>query len=545
VVKSQGERTIADWLFYNGVRYVYEARYEHDTANATHRQYSPDFYYPDINAYHEHLALDKDGLPPSTFEGYLDGVRWKRDLHQRHGTVLLETTMAGVWDGTAFNYLEQELTGRGITLRPDPDRPVNGSKPIDNDQLLRTVRTFLTDAKSNQLTDTDLRDRLRSEPGGRFHFRQAAFLKIFAAIRRKWDQSLAAENQIDFEDMLNLAAGHLELGHWDSGYELVMVDEMQDASFARARLARALVNRPGRYLFAVGDDWQSINRFAGADLSVMTGFGRWFGEGETLRLERTFRSPQSLCDISSTFIRKNPGQLSKHVTSATTEFPPALSAIAVAHETGFADAIRRQLDGLNHRVRSGTVPPGAGGKVQVRVLGRYRHQLQQMPAGFTAGNGSKPRWEHLDVRFNTIHGSKGLEADYIIIPGLTKGSYGFPSTITDDPVLRIAMPRGDDFPHAEERRLFYVALTRARRAVLLLTIENKESPFLIELVKDHGLSVQNEQGTAARRLICPACRNGFMVRRSGRYGTFYGCSQYPKCQNTLKVTDFERSSRTS
>ncbi len=168
-----------------------------------------------------------------------------------------------------------------------------------------------------------------------------------------------------------------------------------------------------------------------------------------------------------------------------------------------------------------------------------------MPAGFTAGNGSKPRWEHLDVRFNTIHGSKGLEADYIIIPGLTKGSYGFPSTITDDPVLRIAMPRGDDFPHAEERRLFYVALTRARRAVLLLTIENKESPFLIELVKDHGLSVQNEQGTTARRLICPACRNGFMVRRSGRYGTFYGCSQYPKCQNTLKVTDSERSSPTS
>ncbi|NKX52475.1 DNA helicase UvrD, partial [Arthrobacter deserti] len=102
VDRSQGERIIADWLFYHGVRYVYEARYEHDTADAAHRQYTPDFYYPDINAYHEHLALDQDGHPPASFEGYLEGVRWKRDLHRRHGTTLLETTMAGVWDGTAF-----------------------------------------------------------------------------------------------------------------------------------------------------------------------------------------------------------------------------------------------------------------------------------------------------------------------------------------------------------------------------------------------------------------------------------------------------------
>ena len=122
---------------------------------------------------------------------------------------------------------------------------------------------------------------------------------------------------------------HLEAGRWDSPYELVMVDEMQDASHARARLARALVAEPGRYLFAVGDDWQSINRFAGADPSVMTDFTGWFGPGQTLRLEQTFRSPQSICDISSAFIQRNPHQLRKHVVSATPEPDTPVTAVAV------------------------------------------------------------------------------------------------------------------------------------------------------------------------------------------------------------------------
>jgi DNA helicase-4 len=534
VVKSQAERMIADWLFYNGIRYAYEPRYKHDTTDATHRQYSPDFYYPDIDAYHEHFALDEDGRPPAEFEGYLEGVHWKRALHQRHGTTLLETTMAGIWDGTAFTYLEKELTARGLTLSPDPGRPVAGRPPIENEQLVRTFRTFLIHAKSNRLDDGELRSRLRSEPG-RFRFRHGIFLSLFAAIREQWDRSLAAENCIDFEDMLNLAADHLESGAWDSTYELVMVDEMQDASHARARLARALVNRPRRHLFAVGDDWQSINRFAGADLSVMTDFDRWFGEGETLRLERTFRSPQSICDISSSFIRKNPDQLAKSVVSATPEFPPAISAVSVANTEGFTGAIGSHLDDLNRQVHTGAIPPDASGKLRVLVLGRYRNQVQHVPSGYRSGKTAGHRWEHLDVRFKTIHGSKGLEADYVIIPGLTKGSYGFPSTIIDDPVLRLAMPEGDDFPLAEERRLFYVALTRAKRAVLLLTVQHKESPFLLELVRDHGLTLHNEQGTTVDSTICPRCKAGFMVQRSGEYGAFFGCSNYPRCRHTMKL----------
>lgn len=539
IVKSQGERMIADWLFYNGVQYRYERPYEHDTTDAEHRQYRPDFYYPDIDVYHEHFALDGNGRPPRTgFDGYIDGVAWKRATHQQYETILLETTMAGVWDGTAFSYLEKELTSRGITLNPDPDRPVPGRRPIMNADLVRTFRTFLIHAKSNRLDDAVLRDGLQARPGRRNRFRHSIFLDLFAAVRNRWEQALAAENCIDFEDMLNLAADHLETGWWDSGYELVMVDEMQDASHARARLIRALVNEPNRYLFAVGDDWQSINRFAGADLSVMTDFHRWFGPGQTLRLERTFRSPQSICDISSAFIQKNPQQLTKKVNSLTPEIGTPISIVAVGQADRFASAVTTHLERLNRDVGAGAVPAGAGGKVQVRILARYRYLLEGIPRDY--GNG----WGHLNIQTGTVHGAKGLEADYILVLGMTNEKYGFPSTVIDDPVLELAMPDGDAFPLAEERRLFYVALTRAKRSVLLLTVEHKESPFIQELVRDHGLTVQNMHGQMMHTVICPTCGNAFMTKRSGPYGPFYGCSDYPTCKGTMSTADHANTTST-
>jgi len=116
-----------------------------------------------------------------------------------------------------------------------------------------------------------------------------------------------------------------------------------------------------------------------------------------------------------------------------------------------------------------------------------------------------------------VHGSKGLEADYIVIPGMTTGTYGFPSTIAGDPVLDLAMPAPETFPHAEERRLFYVALTRARRAVLLITHPRRMSPFVIELLKNPHVTVTGNSDAPAE--ICPGCGQGTLVERNGKFVT--------------------------
>lgn len=529
VVKSRGEQLIANWLFYNGVQYQYESPYRVETADAQHRQYQPDFYLSDIDVYLEHWAVDENGDPPAEFKGYKEGMDWKRKLHAEHGTKLLETTMADLWSGKAFQYLTQQLSGLGVTLDPNPDRPAKGRKPIENPRLARTFRAFLTHAKSNRLSVAMLRQRLEAGVAGHFHFRHQMFLSLFEKVWAAWEERLKKENCIDFEDMLGQAAECLESGRWMSPYELVMVDEFQDVSQARARLVAGLLKAPGRCLFVVGDDWQSINRFAGSDLAVMTDFEAKFGQAVTLKLETTFRCPQSLCDISSSFVQKNPKQLRKRVRSAKPDVAEPVRIVRVDDETKIQTAIARRIKELADAYAI------AGQLLRIYVVGRYRKEKEHLPIGVIDGR--------VEVEFVTAHSSKGLEADHVIVPRMSAETLGFPSRIEDDPVLQLAMPGGDVFEDAEERRLFYVALTRARSTVTLITLAHQESAFVAELVRDYKLVVHDLDGEVASARVCPDCREGFMVQRESQYGLFLGCSRFPKCRHTEKLSSPQQSKR--
>ncbi len=229
-VKSLEECVIADWLFYNGVTYDYERRYEFDTATDTHRQYRPDFYYPDAGLYHEHFALDANGQPPAHFAHYAEGMHWKRQQHAARGTALVETTSFGLRSGHALQDLAERLGASDVELDPNPDRelPDQGAKPMPDADLIGLMRTFIAHAKSNCLTLDDMAGRLRQMPEDQFKERHRRFLEIAGPVFQAWDNALADEHGIDFEDMLNMAAGLLEQGHYESPYELVMADEFQD-----------------------------------------------------------------------------------------------------------------------------------------------------------------------------------------------------------------------------------------------------------------------------------------------------------------------------
>jgi DNA helicase-4 len=528
VVKSRGEQVIANWLFYNGVEYVYEGPYKISTADSSHRQYRPDFYFPSIDAYLEHWALDERGEAPAEFTGYKEGMAWKRSVHANNGTTLLETTMAGLWSGQALNYLATELTKRGIVLDPNPDRPALGRKPIENPRLARTFRSFLTHAKSNRMSLKELRQRLDMGAAGHFRFRHTMFLDLFEAIWNAWESRLRAEECIDFEDMLNLASDCVDSGKWTSPYDLVMVDEFQDSSHARARLVEGLVKPKGKCLFAVGDDWQSINRFAGADLAVMTEFEHRFGTAVTLRLERTFRCPQSLCDISSLFVQQNPRQLKKKVLSSK---PNVLEPVVIMQvdETGkIRTAIAKRIEEI------ASAAAADGRKVRIYILGRYQNDKQYVPVRYDE--------TRVEVEFMTVHSSKGLEADHVILPKMVSGTLGFPCGVADDPVLQLAMPEGESFKDAEERRLFYVALTRTRATVTLVTVVHQESSFILELVRTHRFVMRKLDGSVSSSEMCPGCGEGFLVKRKSKHGLFYGCSRYPRCKHTKKIEALSRQS---
>lgn len=527
IVRSHGERMIADWLFLHGVPYEYERPYIHDTVDPEHGQYRPDFFYPEINTWHEHWGIGADGKPPSQWSGYEAGMTWKRELHRERGTTLLETTWAGVMEGSDLDRLSEELGRRGVQLQFDPRRATRtSSKPMADADLIRLVRSFLAHVKSNSLTRDALEQRVQ-RGWVRNAERARKFLHLFWEVHASWQTRLQAGGYVDFEDMLVQAAEHIEARRYTSPHSLVMVDEFQDVSHARARLTRSLVNQPDRHLMVVGDDWQSINRFAGADVSVVTHFHEFFGPGPQLHLTKTFRSHPAIVDVAARFVAKNPAQQAKRVVSVHDRVlrPGAHEGVhvrVVGGTSDIGDAVRTFLLELDDSIRKRLIVGKNDARVTVDVLGRYRHDREVVPT-------TAP--QSIQLRFRTIHSAKGLEADYVIVPNLSAGTYGFPSQIADDPVLDLAMADLDAYPHAEERRLFYVALTRARRGVLLISPEANPSPFLTELVKDGLVRVGGER---ASMTPCPECGAGVLRQRTGRYGVFWGCSNFPRCRYTSK-----------
>ncbi|EMR0512949.1 UvrD-helicase domain-containing protein [Stenotrophomonas maltophilia] len=530
VVKSKEERTIADWLFYNGVSYEYERPYEHETADHQHRQYFPDFYYPDAKLYHEHFALNEKGQAPKHFQDYLSGVRWKRALHAEKGTALFETTSHGLMAGDAIPALEQALIERGVQPTFDPSKEVTGLPPVHEQDLARSFRVFQQHVKNNGLTHQDLLAALQAQSKDGFGARLRMYLSIYERIAAEWEKRLQRGNFIDFEDMLILAAGHVESGAYKSPYTLILADEFQDSSRARIRLLKALSNQsdPPAHLCVVGDDWQGINRFAGSDITVMTEFEKTFDHATRLSLSTTFRCPQDLCDVSSQFVQANPAQIKKKVKTTNPLTKTPMLAYGFADQDSIAGYVEKQLAHMHQLAANGKLTPAKGAHITVMLLGRYRDDKPTALESWQRRFG-----DTLKIEFRTAHGSKGLEAEYVFVLNVVEGTRGFPSQIQDDPALQLAMPAPDPFPFAEERRLFYVAMTRARKQVRLYTTLGQPSRFLVELAKKEHIKIEPIDGEALEP--CPECGRGVLQLRSGPYGDFHGCSRFPACTFKRKV----------
>jgi len=525
IVKSREERLIADWLFYNSVEYDYERDYEHKTASRQFRQYRPDFYYPDAGMYHEHFALNAKGNPPPHFEpGYLDGVSWKRQLHAEMGTTLIETTSDQISRGQALPHLRSELESRGVEIRFDASRQAQGTQPVSNKELARTIRVFQQHVKGNGLSREQLRKLLIDRSAEGNAPRLAMFMSLYHRVADEWETQLKETNSIDFEDMLLLAVDHIESGRFTSPFSMVLSDEFQDSSRARIRLLKALKQaNDDVHLCVVGDDWQGINRFAGADISVMNEFESIFDYATRLTLTTTFRCPPTICELSSSFIQANPTQIRKVVETTNSYDKTPVIALGFADMGNAENHLRDQLANMHQYARAGQISGTGGEKISVLLVGRYR---RDRPPHLDVWK--KQFGDYLSISFMTIHASKGLEADYVMLLNMVEGNHGFPSQIEDDPVLQLPMPTPDQFPMSEERRLFYVALTRAKRQIRIYTSLSSASRFLVELCERGALTIEAVDGEPL--IACPVCKVGVIKLRSGDYGQFQSCSTWPKCE---------------
>ena len=440
-VKSFEECEIANFLYLSGVPYEYERSYEHDTATSEKGQYQPDFYLPDAGIYIEHFGLNESGgtAPFIDREAYLQSMDWKRQLHAEHGTILIETFSYEKAAGKLTENLAAKLADHGVTLSPIPPADVFAVLEEQGriDPFTRLVATFLQHYKGAQLTAEEVAERAAEAPD---RPRAEAFLSVFGAIFERYQESLARLGQIDFHDMISNATEHVESGRYLSPFGYILVDEFQDISPGRARLLKALLDRsPTAQLFAVGDDWQAIYRFAGSDIAIMREFMERFGETERIDLATTFRCSDRIAAVATKFVLCNPAQIRKNVSS--TRRADGTSVHVGLPGEKCPDTLREALnmiagDAAKH-----------DGTSTVLLLGRYKHTRPE--------NMAQLEREHPDLSFSyrTVHSSKGLEDDYVVVLDLCSGKFGFPAEVTDDPLLDLVLAAPEGHPNAEERRL--------------------------------------------------------------------------------------------
>lgn len=474
-VKSIEELTISNWYYLHSINYQYEKETDYKNKKGEIRKHRPDFFLTNYGIYHEHFALNKDGSAPKHFdEGYVDTAVWKRQWYFENKLAFIETSSAQFRDGSLFTHLEDRLKKLNVPIKFKNSTELE--KIFDEgalESLINLIGVSIRHIRNQGKTSNDiaLNPKFKDEV-------LAMFFDIVQKVLKKYEEHLLETQSLDFEGLLIEAADLANQGIYKHAYKLILVDEFQDISHSRLKLLLALVRQnPSVIVFAVGDDWQGIYKFSGADLDIFVNFEKYIGTSKEMYLTKTFRCNQGITTAAANFVQKNKLQKQKKAVSSINEIEKTI------HIVNYRP--RGHIENVIADIVSSLVERNNGKRIKVFILGRYNRSapigLRSLITKFK---------QQAEIEFKTFHKSKGLEADYCILVGMNTGLMSFPSLKEDHPLLKVFVENNDNYPYAEERRLFYVALTRAKNKVFLLCEDEKCSIFVNELIE------QNSSGTS-------------------------------------------------
>lgn len=498
-VRSQQEQKICLALSILGVKFRYEEPYEHPLSDEMHSQYKPDFsiYFESKGEikriYLEHFGVDEHNLVPLWFakdrgityedanKQYNDGITWKKAAHEKFGTELLITSSADFRNYDIRDILKIQLKKAGVPVKEKTDAelydmllPSNGKQ---EKSFIRLVVTFVTLIKSSCKPLSEIIRQAKDAGDDRNVFMMQ---NIFQPVYERYVETLQSIGQIDFTDAI-LQATDICRSFKPVKYDYIIVDEFQDISVDRYKFLKVLRDgNPPAKLYCVGDDWQSIYRFSGSDMALFGEFQSFFGHTDINKIETTYRFGEPLVSQSSRFIQRNEIQIKKRIHPFNPEAKTEL-LFCEYERANYCDVIGRLI---------ASIPPDNS----IFLLGRYsfddyylsyRYQLSKEGERFFYLIGDRK------IEFLTVHKSKGLEADYVIILQCNKDIYGFPSIVSDDPVLDYVLTKSDRYPFGEERRLFYVAITRAKIKTFVLYDKRFPSVFVNEFLNPDKITEES------------------------------------------------------
>ncbi len=500
------------------------------------KRYTPDFVIRQNGKeiYLEHFGLSEDGKNDRYTEEeivkYKKAIKDKILIHKKHKTKLIYTFSRYNDGRSLIDHLTDLLKNQGIVSNPRSSEEIliklaliQENKYIS--KMVFLICDFIKNFKTNGYTEDKFYEFIRIIKSERTKL----FLEICRECYLEYQRTLSRNNAVDFQDMINDAARALrevaalkEKLH----FKYIIIDEYQDISRQRFDMAKELSNVTDAKIIAVGDDWQSIFAFSGSDVTLFTKFCEKMGYGEELKITRTYRNAQEVIDIAGGFIQKNDAQIKKSLISPKHIEDPV---VIISYDDTPKKWNERATEGgpLHKMARAleysiGEIVAKHGDKTSILLIGRYNYDgetLSRTGVFEYHSNGSKvysKKYPQVDITFLTAHSSKGLGYDNVIIINAKDAVYGFPSKIEDDPVMKLVIKQSNEINYAEERRLFYVALTRTKNKIFIIAPEKHPSEFVLELKAEYkNIVLKGEFNPEPHGLltnkVCPIC--GYPLQR--------------------------------
>jgi superfamily I DNA/RNA helicase len=482
-VRSKSEQFIADWFFRNNIRYVYEGKRQVSEKGFT---FQPDFYLPEANLYIEHLSNRsysmKDKQLACKKAGFTVEYTYENDTH----------------DSALFSHILEKIVKNRMSKKFQPQKltyqeAFNGFHNHINEFIKMVNR--VTDML--KVENADLQEIQRRGQADQ-HERVRNFYALVIPVIQKFNEYCVDKSYLDFNDLLirciSLLKNEKDIAKiLKDRFKYVLVDEFQDVNSLQVEFIKLLLTDDTQ-LFCVGDDWQSIYGFRGSDVSHIIEFEKHFNPSKIITLNINYRSTQNIVDASNEVIKHNKFKINKEIFAIKPFLQKIMLFTASEEENSNLETINFCVETVVELQKQGYTSD------DILFLYRRNHLFRPDYSNAFKNAGIK-------VQAKTIHAAKGLEAKVVFIIGLTDGYGGFPDIWLEDRIFQVIKRANHELLLEEERRLFYVAVTRAKEKLFLISRKGNESSFISEIPENMLERIDKSIGLIQEKVtLCTNCQ---------------------------------------
>ena len=482
LVRSKSERDIANYLTFLGLNWEYEK-----AVTWADNPFKPDFTI-DGDVYLEHWCYNENTpeINQINKRKYLTDRKWKEDQYSKYKKILLSTEE---WEMKDLAKLQSRvkkdleiLTGQDLPRCKQDDIPgISPQYSKAYEHFIDEILEIINLAKSRFLTVEDIQNKLKTQ----YKEKVLDFFNVLIVVMRKYNDSLKRKDfgKKDFNDLIQHAVELLKNDqgrreYYQQRYRYLLVDEFQDVSFGEVELLKQIITYSTQF-FAVGDDWQSIYGWRGSDVNFILNFETFFGETEKIILPINYRSTRNIIGASNMFIQAKGKHIKKDIRCCDEQALDNSKIIQLNAKDDF-DGGRYVVNKIRKLMKEDPSLKLS----DFLILTRSSRVAKGYKAVFQENN--------LDIALRTIHWSKGTEYQYVFVLGLKSGLYGFPNIYADKEIKRVIYDFSIEEKEAEERRLFYVAMTRAKKKLFFISEEKNPSEFLSDIPQEYVFVIPNE-----------------------------------------------------